>query len=37
METKKTDTAATETVKQKKSKASLMNAGWLLISLLVAL
>ena len=39
METKKnnTDTLAMETVKRKKRKASLMNAGWLLISLLVAL
>ena len=39
METKKTntDTLAMETAKQKKRKAQLMNAGWLLISLLVAL
>ena len=37
METKKTETLAAETAKRKKRKASLMNAGWLLISLAVAL
>ena len=39
METKKANaqTSAIDTVKQKKRKASLLNAGWLLISLLVAL
>ena len=39
METKKksTDTLAVEAVKRKKRRARLMSAGWLLISLLVAL
>ena len=39
METKKANaqTSAIDTVKQKKRKATLLNAGWLLISLLVAL